>query len=74
MRESWRCPHCRSKEPRAACVKCNREMCVDCISHWPTLGRVCGLCYDRAQSQVRWNEYKSRGGVLSFDEWYDKHA
>lgn len=41
------CPHCHAVAPRAVCKTCGREMCDDCISHDPSVGPVCGLCYDR---------------------------
>lgn len=44
----WRCPHCGSRAKRVCCRKCLREMCEDCISLLPSVGDVCGLCYDRA--------------------------
>jgi hypothetical protein len=70
---SKRCPHCYSFAAYVACVTCNRDMCEDCISYGEA-GKVCGLCRDREGGYRRWQAYRSNGGTLDFDEWYDKNA
>lgn len=47
VKKRWSCPHCHSNAPKKCCVTCTREMCEECISHDPSVGTVCGLCYDR---------------------------
>jgi hypothetical protein len=71
--ESRRCPHCLSLEPYVACQKCNRDMCEECISIWPSYGKVCGLCYDRMEGRGRFDRLASPSPA-DFDEWYDKNG
>ena len=65
-----RCPHCRSMAAHVACVKCNRDMCEDCIS-FGEVGKVCGICKDRKDGRRRWLRAGSPG---DFDDWYDDNA
>jgi hypothetical protein len=70
MDTSRYCPHCRSTAARAHCVKCNREMCKNCIS-LGNLGDTCGLCKDREDGYRDWQAVGSPG---DFDDWYDANC
>jgi hypothetical protein len=45
-RGPWHCPHCHAASTPVSCVRCQRQMCEDCISYH-SAGKVCGLCFDQ---------------------------
>lgn len=66
------CPHCFSTAPHRACVKCNRDMCDDCI-HVGDMGLLCGLCLDRENGLKTYERLQARGKLLpDFEDWYDQ--